>query len=288
MYFKNYLKYKKKYLELKKIHEKQEGGKQFFISMTDKPLTTVDTERDAIHDTDDLIARIREKFELPLSMDFVLNTRPPIKASTHAKGPLNAVGEDQKIVVHPIASQSVHDDDGTNTLTKLFSYLHTAYNNDERTQIIVVPFSSNTQYSEDDVRKNITQQFQHTNISPVANTIIYVLFDKAFFTNGNKDFFDFINFTNVPIDFVLSERERVKIKKYTKPSIYTYNITDAVSDKYCEYFKENVRELLEGKEIIFYVVNINIKNEEDMQIFKKGCSSITNCQLFSFEGSDFK
>ena len=119
------------------------------------------------------------------------------------------------------------------------------------------------------------------NINPLANTIIYVLFDKAFFKGINTEFYDYVNFTENKVDFELSDTERLKIKKYTNPRKYEYKINDEVSEEYCNFFDANIRKLLTGKQIIFYVVNANIENDK---LFKDDCSRISNCGLFSFEG----
>jgi hypothetical protein len=281
MYYKKYLKYKNKYLQLKTL-QSQNAGTQFFVAMSRKRTQSIDSVEEQINDTDDLIERIRTKFDLPEPAEFILTTIPPVKASSHSHK-LPIIREGQTINIQPLV-QRITDSVGPTILTKLFSHLYDLYNDNATIQIIVVPYSSNTEYREESIEKNIKQQFQPMNINPRANTIIYVLFDEAFFKGINKEFYDFVNFTENRVDFELSDGERLKIKKYTSPRRYEYNITDEVSEKYCEFFDANVRELLTGKQIIFYVVNAKIANDK---LFKDECSRISNCGLFSFEGASY-
>lgn len=278
----NNIKYKSEYLQLNRLQRKQHGGIQFFLKMTGKPTVTIDTVEDNVNNTVNLIEKIREKFLLPPPLDFSLTTNPTILSYKPNDKPFN-IHKLQTIMINPIIPK-IKDPEGVAVLTKLFDYLYREYNNKEEVQIIVVPFSSNIEQSEISIDKNITQQFQYMNIKKNVSTIIYVLFDRFFFMNINNEFYNFIKFKENPVDFPLSETEHKKIKKYTNLPRYDCIIRDELSAQYCEYFNKNVRGLLEGKNIIFYVVNAYIENEE---VYKKGCSIISNCELYSFEGADF-
>ena len=278
-YYQKYIKYKSKYISLKKNIE-QNGGEQFYINFSGKGTKRFDSVDDKIFNTDELVEAIRNKFMLPETLDFIIKTKSPIISNIRDTKAIT-FNEGSTIQAIPL-QKKITDTIGTIVLSKLFKYLKD--NLHPSTQIIVVPFSSNTEI--DNIPKNIMQQFQYTNIEDDVNNLIYVLFDDAFFRNINKEFYDYINFVEIPVEFITDETEKIQIRKYVKPVVYNFNMDYPSSHEYVDKFEKLVSAKINRKDVTFYVVQIRIDNEE---IYKKGCAELgDSCNLYNFEGAEYK
>jgi hypothetical protein len=210
-----YIKYKSKYLNLKN-NFKLKGGFQFFVKLnvSGQEITkTIDVD-EVIKTNYELIDKIRKVFVVVPEAQFKIIWGHNVVNSTEIRERNIDIRENVTMTMIPEIQKNI-DYDGEIILEKIFKYLE-RYNEDDKTQIIVVPFSSNTEMR--NVKKNIIQQFQPLSIKETVDNLIYVLFDSAFFQNINAEFFDYVQFENQDTspDFILTSKQETKIKKFFK------------------------------------------------------------------------